>query len=522
MHKFVLFLPLFLGAAACTGQASNFAPPNPPGAHGVGLRVVQQYDHARVYRQKIDLTNGRPATGARMRPLQTLIWYPAKTKPGERLHYQDYGRLAATETVFARSAADIDHEVAVALEENYPDLSAGQRRSEMAQAMLAQRDAPAAPGSFPVVIYAPGSSSSAQENADLCEYLASHGYIVLATPSMGAGTRSMTIDLEGAEAQAADISFLAGYAATLAQADSTRIAVLGYSMGGLANVLAAARDDRIGALVALDGSVRYHAGIAQAAAYATPERLALPMLYMGGKPSTAEAMNRNKQVPTYSLLNQMKYADLYNVTMYTMEHAAFQSESLRLGPEQRFGEYSRAEAALAYGWMEKYVLAFLNAYLKDDAKALAFLNGAPKDNGVPAHLMAVDVHRAEGPPPTLATLASEFAKRNYTDVAGIYQEMHKTAPGFKPGEHALISWGEPFLEQKRYAQAIDIFALTNALYPDSGRTAFYLALAYDRNQDSAHAIEHYQRVLTYIPDMPEAKQSISRLRAQAPRAPASP
>jgi len=186
-----------------------------------------------------------------------------------------------------------------------------------------------------------------------------------------------------------------------------------------------------------------------------------------------------------------------------------------VGPEQRFGEYSRTEATLAYGWMEKYVLAFLDAYLKDDAKALAFLNGAPKDDGVPAHLLAVDVQRAEGPPPTLATLASEFAKRNYADAAGIYQEMYKTAPGFKPAERALISWGEPFLEQKRYALAIDIFALANALYPERGRVAFYLALAYDKNQDSAHAIEQYQRVLGFWPDMPEAKLSIIRLRSQA-------
>jgi dienelactone hydrolase len=518
MHKIVL--PLLLCASTCTSSASNFSSPNVPGTYGVGFRVVQQYDHAHVYKQRTDLTSGTPVTGERSRPLQTLIWYPTRKTAGRQLHYRDYLRLAATETVFARSDAEVDHEVAAALQENYPNLSAEQGRTEIGQTMLAVRDAGAASGKFPVVIYAPGSSSSAHENADLCEYLASHGYIVLTSVSMGVNTRSMTIDLEGAEAQAGDITFLAGYAATLAQADGSKLAVLGYSFGGLANVLAAARDDRIGALVALDGSVRYYPAIVQAAAYATPERLALPMLYLGAKPSTAEAMNRNKQIPTYSLLNQMKYSDLYNVTMYTMEHAAFQSESLRLGPEERFGEYTRDEAALAYGWMERYVLAFLNAYLKSDAPALKFMNSAPKANGVPVHLLSVDVHRAEGAAPTLATLATEFARRNYTNVAEVYNEMNKSSPSFKPGERALISWGELFLEQKRYAQAIEIFALANALYPDSGRAAFYLALAYDKNNDNARAIENYQRVLGFWPDMSEAKQSIVRLRAQAPAHPA--
>lgn len=108
---------------------------------------------------------------------------------------------------------------------------------------------------------------------------------------------------------------MVGYAATLAQADKAKIAVIGYSFGGLANVLAAAQDDRISALVALDGSVRYYPAIAQAATYATPERLAVPLLYLGGKPATAEAMHRNNQISSYSLLNQLKYADFYNVTM---------------------------------------------------------------------------------------------------------------------------------------------------------------------------------------------------------------
>lgn len=518
MNKFV-FLSVLWAASGLSG-ASNFSSTNEPGRYGVGFRVVQQYDHARVYKQKIDLTSGTLATGERARPLQTLIWYPARKTGGDHLLYGDYLRTATTETAFSHSDAQAD--VNAALDKNYPELSVAQRRTELGQTMRAVRNAPAATGKYPVLIYAPGSSSSAHENADLCEYLASHGYVVLASASIGLNTRSMTIDLEGAETQAGDITFLAGYAATLAHVDDSRIAVVGYSFGGLANVLAAARDDRIAALVALDGSVRYHPAIVQAAAYATPERLALPMLYLGGKPSTAEAMNRNKQIPTYSLMNEMKYADLYNVSMYTMEHAAFQSESLRLGPEQRFGEYTRGEAALAYGWMERYVLVFLDAYLKRDVQALKFMNSAPKVNGVPAHLLSVDVHRAEGAPPTLATLATEFAKHNYVNLAVIYNEMNKNFPLFKPTERALISWGEPFLEKNEHSRAIQILTLTNTIYPDSPRAAFYLALAYEKNKDNVLAIENYQRVLGYWPDMSEAKQAIARLSAQAPRKTTTP
>jgi dienelactone hydrolase len=40
----------------------------------------------------------------------------------------------------------------------------------------------------------------------------------------------------------------------------TRVAALGFSWGGLANSLAAAKDDRIDALISLDGSERYFPG----------------------------------------------------------------------------------------------------------------------------------------------------------------------------------------------------------------------------------------------------------------------
>src|SRR5262249_48334464 len=115
-----------------------------------------------------------------------------------------------------------------------------------------------APGRFPVVIYAPGASSQSWENIDLCEYLASYGYVVIASPDMGSKTRDMTIDLDGINTQASDISFLVGYAAKLPDTDMSGVAVMGHSWGGISNVFAAARDSRIGALVALDGSARYY------------------------------------------------------------------------------------------------------------------------------------------------------------------------------------------------------------------------------------------------------------------------
>lgn len=155
----------------------------------------------------------------------------------------------------------------------------------------------------------PSFAASAHENLDLCEYLASHGYVVIASPSLGARSAMMTDDIEGVEAQAADIAFLANYAQTLPQADIGNMAAAGFSWGGMANVFAAARSSRFKTLVSLDGSIRFHPKIWGAATYVRPSRTAVPMLFLGARAPSAEALERDDKLGA-SYLNTMKYSDV--------------------------------------------------------------------------------------------------------------------------------------------------------------------------------------------------------------------
>jgi len=44
---------------------------------------------------------------------------------------------------------------------------------------------------------------------------------------------------------------------------------------------------------------------------------------------------------------------------------------------------------VGYGWMARYTLAFMDAYLKHDAEALSFLKKTAAENAVPKHFMFV-------------------------------------------------------------------------------------------------------------------------------------
>ena len=495
--------------AGLSQAASNFTFDVAPGPHSVGLRVVEQYDYTRSYLGKYDIVSGKPLAGESARPLQTVVWYPAQ-KSGKAVVYRDYFRLAASEERFDTSEAAIAANVDSRL--NGAPVGAAKAREEMTRRMWALRDAKPAAGKFPVVIYAPSFGAQTFENADLCEYLASHGYIVIASPSMGAHGRVMTDDLEGIEAQAGDIAFLIGYAHTLPQADTGHIAVAGYSWGGISNVFVAARDNRVKALVNLDGSVRYWPERVAEAKYVQPARITAPMLFLAARPRSLEDLAKRAK-PNASFLNELRYSDVYTVTLPAMEHFAFASEALRFVDDDTYNDYTPAEVSQSHGWMARYTLQFLDAYLKEQAGAKAFLAKPPRQNGVPDHLLTVSTHLAEGPPPTLEMLAHEAAGSGFADVQKVYEGMRKLDPKFDVSEYALNYWGYQLLRAGNQRGAIAVLALVTTLHPDSGNAHDSLAEAYEAAQDKPQAIQHYQRSLQLDPKNSNAVQHLKLLGA---------
>lgn len=496
----VVFLILaLLGSPSVSFAGSNFTRHNPPGRYVVGLRIVEQYDFSRGYRGETDVQTGKPITGERARPIQTLIWYPAANGSGQDLTVGDYARLGVTADDFDHPPAERAAMQAKFVAARVATLSPERAKAELAAPMLARRDAKPASGKFPVVIYAPSFNAEAYENADLCEYLASHGYLVIASPSFGQASRGMTTDLEGVEAQVGDIEFLIGYAHGLPQADVSRLAVAGYSWGGLANVMAAAKDSRIRALVTLDGSVRYWPRIIKDSQYLTPARATAPMLYVAAAPKSVEETSADVNMDQ-SFLAKMKYADLYKVTMHPYVHANFSVMfGQRLLPDSNYGAYDKDELSVANGWVETYVLRFLDAYLKGDAAGRAFLDTPVDKTGAPRHLLAIDVSRSTGAPPTRAAFVAELDRAGFDKALATYQAFKDRDPGFDIPEPELNRWGYQRLAAGDTRMAVSLLKLATELHPDSWNAFDSVGEAYAANGDKALAITAYRRSLVLNP-----------------------
>lgn len=384
MRLIALALLILISMACKSEELFTFA--NTPGRYGVGIRIVEQYDRSRSFPSETTTSNHRP--------IQTIIWYPAK-KGGKPLIYDDYVNLIGAVDDFSRPASERRKLAKADIEGKTEGKSNPQIARARAQNTWAVPDAPSEPGKFPVVIYAPSISGDSFQNSDLCEYLASHGYLVIASPSLGTERRNLSLTLADIETQATDIRFLITYAGSLQQSDSSKVAVVGYSVGGLSSVFAAARDKRITALVELDGSFRYFNSLVRKAEYVTPDQVAIPMIYLAHRPlpDSIENQIKYKADLSGSLINDMSAADLYLFNINALDHRDFSSWFIRIRDAATFGDYSPAEVYGAYGWMARYVLEFLNAYTNSDAKAKKFLSARPESNGVPRHLIEKLVQR---------------------------------------------------------------------------------------------------------------------------------
>ena len=387
----VLVIFAALGQAIVAAQTPlefQFRFTQKPGPYAVGIKVIELYDRSRVFKAASAATGTQtPAEGPR--PLQTLVWYPAEASNSKPMTIGDYAALVQTETSFGKPVAQGKAQSFV---ESFT-------HGTTSLQTWAIRDATPKSGRYPIVVYAPSLNATATENIELCEYLASYGFVVMASPSMGASERVMTIDLPGANAEGRDISFLIDDATSLPDTDSAAVAVIGYSWGGMSALFSAARDKRIDALVSLDGSFRYAPALVQQAGDVHPDQMTIPMLFFSRAEESLEAwaaasQDKGQFCVASNVLNEWTHGDLYHLQMLAISHIQFSSMFQRSERFRKEGlhfvpaDYSLEEGAESYNWIARYTLEFLDAYLRHDPEAATFLRRTPSENGVPKHLIA--------------------------------------------------------------------------------------------------------------------------------------
>jgi hypothetical protein len=252
-----------LFAVELTGHANGQSPPLwgklSLGSHAVGFRTVWQLDCSRGYNMIVGNATTY-AAGKVPRPILINIWYPAKVADGDKaMRHRAYPEIRSAEPPLARfSGALAEYEGGQYAQElpGKPGERPADRRKHLLDELLdiptpSVRDAAAAEGRFPVVIYHAGFGSTFEDNSVLCEFLASHGYVVFGSAFQEPSGSSFNVD--GKQTSVRDMQFLVGYAKQLSNVDWHHVGVIAHSGGAHATLMYRAQPDCLAdSVVSLD------------------------------------------------------------------------------------------------------------------------------------------------------------------------------------------------------------------------------------------------------------------------------
>lgn len=478
----------------------------PLGQYKVGYKVVEMYDYSRTFKSPVDY-KGDAVNEEIARPIQVSVWYPTVDSTQKKnMLYNDYAAYYLNEVDFK----PIDDNRRQQSIETFRKimLSAGGNTDKVAKilskSMYSVENAAEKSGKFPVILYAPSYSNIAFENAILMEYLASYGYIIYSSPSVSAYSRKMTPDLNGSQSQVRDLEFLYALAMANPNVDKRKIGTLGFSFGGLSNVIIAFRNTNISAVVSFDGNISFddykpvlpHYQNAKAQNFRVPFMLML-------------ATKRSKH--NLNFYDSLRYSNAYLLNFNDLVHLDFASSYIfnNLHASDNISDEQLKIKNLAYSAICKYTLNFFNVYLKNDADSKLFLLKSASQNGFQKLSLTVQKKDAMKAPPTEQQFMDIIKREGIAKAIEVYRSIkreEKKAVVFT--EDLLNSLGYEYLRTDRIDESIEIFKLNVEEFPKSANAYDSLGEAYMTKGNKANAIENYKKSLQLDPQNNGAKQRL--------------
>lgn len=463
------------------------------GPFEVGFKVFNEYDYGRTFGSLFDYS-GNPLRDNNARPVQVWVWYPAEAGANlPRLKLRDFVVMATREVDFA---ANPEGDIEVFLRK----FRVEQPREPFDEVTLAQQNAPIRSGAFPVVLYAPSLGASPVENVVLCEHLASHGYIVASSPSMGEYVRQMIGDEIDLYSQVQDLEFLFSYIRSFPGVDMDRVGVVGFSWGGLSNVVFAMHNAKVKAVVSLDGSIGFEMFGKRPRDFILyhPDTFRAPLMLL------TQSAWRYPEIRDFSLIEHLPYSDLTIGWVHDLKHAEFSSTLPLLygyetdDPNAPTKDVRRILAG--YHVVCQYTKTFLDAWLKESAEAQGFLRRSPAENGIPEDVLTMTRRPARVAPP----LPDQFLEIIRTDgvarAVRIFKETRALNPSymlFRPGQ--LIQLSGEYETKGAVSDATELLEMACIAYPENYNACSRLATIYAAHGQVDQAVKTYERFVKLNP-----------------------
>jgi len=274
--------------------------------------------------------------------------------------------------------------------------------------------------------------------------------------------------------------------------------------------------------------MRYYPGLVMQAGV-HPELMTIPLMYFEQADLSLEDEDRfiselDRRGP--NVLNAWTHGDLLTVRMLGFAHEEYGSMYQRsedtwarvFDPSDAGrlkADYDREDGIIGYGWMARYVLAFLDSYIKQDAAASEFLRKLPPRNGVPKHVLWLHYRASVGPPPSLYGFQLKVAEDGFSKLTSDYAVVKNQDQRFSLSDDELNIWAQQLMDEDHLQEARAVLELNTALHPSSGEAYSNLGDIYKKLGDNAQAIENYKLSVARDP-LRLALPKLRQMQAQSP------
>ncbi len=478
------------------------------GKYKVGFQHYTTSDSTRTYSRVFDYTNQKVA-----RPISVSMWYPSSQNgvSGQPLEVLDYFEILKEEEEW-------EHLPNEQILNWFYYSNTPENQKHLVERTTAYANAEFGKGKFPVIIYAPSFQASSIENFALCEYLASHGFVVVSSPSRGTETRWFTNNTAmEIETQARDVEFLMKEAGKFPMVDYEKMAIMGFSFGGLSNIIVQNRNDKVKAIVSLDGTERYQYGLLAQSAFFDPRKIDVPYLHMAQKDIPETVLKEDKIDPElntkFQLYDSISNAKSYRLKFHHLTHSYFSTLGVLFENRDKRQDKSDSEIMASYKWVAEYALNFLKATLNKDEIALNFMEKGSSGNGVGNGLVSQSIKQ----PAKSAFRFQDFndlaSSQNYKNLFQLYDATIERHPSFKIPEGNLNVLGlQLVFNPNTSSQGINVFLLATKLYPNSANLYDSLAEGYLFIGDREKAIESFEKSLELNPQNQNAINRLEQLK----------
>jgi len=490
LHAVFTLLAAILICASVGGQTPPIWGSLEPGPYAVGFRTIEQYDYSRTFQPTRDYY-GNPLEGTAARPIQVCYWYPAEANDGAGMIYAEYAFPYPEDASFFPFLSQLQNRELGTLF-FFMGNSQALVQASMDLELTAVRDAAAKTGPFPLIVYHAGERSGYGQNAVLCEYLASHGFVVATTHTAGAATVNAGPLPSDVEASVRDKELVVAAMRGQPMVDPERLGLIGYDYGGSTALIHQMRNYSVDAVATLQGRF-LNTGATDTLMenpFYDPLRMLVPWLQV--------YVDRPSDL---SLLDSLRYAQRYSLSTGQARPTDFSTYSLMA--VAMGADTSRTIEALSQ-WHKgvcEYLLQFFEAFLNGSESSLAWMQNSPETNGYGADQLTLTVSEPEDVPPT----DIQFVNVLQTHGLERAQELCERFDLINP-EHPIVTdptftqLGYQFLQRGSVDAALVVFRWGATAYPNSANAWDSYGEACAASGDLVQALAHYRRAQEILPN----------------------